>query len=109
MRVMLKHYSDIIPQLEADFKEIYNNMRKITNDEKALINMKIIRFKNETLRQHKEKREKKGFNRNQQTTKNEQQPTTTAAAMQTFPWEQRPQRAPCRGRGRGRGRNTMQM
>ncbi len=69
MKVMLNHYEDVIPKLEADFIEIYTNMSKINEEKIILINLKLTRYKNEVLRQQKERREKKSNSRNQGTAK----------------------------------------
>ena len=100
---IIEHYSELIPVLEAEFNDIYNNMEGVTTDEKRLIALKLIHYKNTLMRAQREKMEAKmrKFATREEPPKNDQKNNTT-----DFPWaqlEQRQQGGGGRGRRRGRG------
>ncbi len=106
-KVILDHYKMAIPKLEAEFREIYENMEKLNKEELNLMAMKMIRHKNEWINQQKDKREKK-INKAVDS-KNGEATTSTESAPKNprFPWDQKPQRN--RSRGRGKGLNTLNI
>ncbi len=92
MQAMTTHYKEIIPKIEKDFKQIQKGMTRINDDERQLILMKLLHYKNDLIRQHRDRREGKKPKNTQTASKNEEQPTTSRDA-QKFPWEQLPPRA----------------
>ena len=47
---IITHYELLIPKLEEEFHEIYNNITGVNVDEKRLIALKIIHYKNTFMR-----------------------------------------------------------
>ncbi len=82
-------------------------MCKITRDERSLIQMKLLHYKNDLIRQQKERRDKK-LNKNvTEAAKNDDTPPKDGTIQPPrFPWEQKQQRQP-RNKGKGRGKNNL--
>ncbi len=109
IEAILEHYDIIIPKLEADINNIYTSMVGITEDEKTLIVLKLVAYKNELIRNHRTTYDKK-TNKNNERRTQESNPSTSTddAPKNQFPWDQKPPRPQKRGRGRPK-KNLMQI
>ncbi len=103
-KVIQEHYKVNIPKMEKEFMEIFKSMKRITVEEKVLINMKLLHYKNELMRAHKERGNKKG--KPEPAAKNDETPSTSKD-QPTFPWNQKQQRQP-RAKQRAR-KNLMSL
>lgn len=104
-RAILQHYDQLIPKIENDFHQIYNNMKGVNKEEKRLLSLKLVHYKNVLVKQQLARDEKKTQNVNAEDDQknNPKEGTSTEKEQdQQFPWEQRPQRSNT-NRGRGRG------
>ena len=128
VRAILVHYEQIIPDIEASIQEIYDGMMGVNPDEKRLIHLKLVAYKNSIMRQQRERdnnrnnrfpnaprnqdrRSPNNTPRNSDNTDNtadEQQPSTSTQDPngRDFPWEQKPQRQ-FQQRQRPRGRQAQ--
>ncbi len=97
---ILEHYDTVIPKLEKEIKGIYDKMAGITKDEKKLITLKLIAYKNELIREYRERSEKKGNKATEKRIEDSNPSTSESGPKNKFPWDQRPQRPPRKGRGR---------
>ncbi len=109
-KVITEHYKQSIPKIEKEFIDIFESMKRITMDEKSLINMKLLHYNNELIRQQKDKRDKKTKKPTGEASKNDgETPPQNQEATNQFPWEQKPQRQRPKGRGKPRGKNFLNL
>ena len=66
VEAILNHYLQLIPKTERDFHDIYNKMRGVNQEERQLISLKLIHYKNGLLRQQRERDEKRTQWKNEQ-------------------------------------------
>ena len=58
VEAILNHYLQLIPKIERDFHDIYNQMRGVNQEERQLISLKLIHYKNGLMRKQRERDEK---------------------------------------------------
>ncbi len=108
INAILEHYDMTIPKLEKDIKSIYDKMTGITRDEKTLIYLKLIAYKNELIRQYRDRSDKKGAKAFEKRVQDSNPTDPDSTPKNKFPWEARPQRPQRKGRGRQQ-KNSLQI
>ena len=97
VKAILNHHLQLIPQIERDFHDIYNQMRLVNQEERKLIRLKLVHYKNGLMRQQRERDEKctqwkEEQSKNRQTVQKQMgKPEEEREHRTDFPWKQKSQ------------------